>query len=140
MAPTKPLIGARRRRGTSLMPLRKADRARAADAFLQAFHQHAGVHAEQAAQAWLDAVPGGLVGEVHLAGHSPDPVWGEALLIDSHDTPVSETVWALYDRLIARIGSRPTLVERDGDVPEFSVLLDEQARAAAALTAAEAVA
>jgi rhomboid protease GluP len=54
LAPTKPLIGARRRRGASLMPLRKADRARAADAFLQAFHQHAGVHAEQAAQAWLD--------------------------------------------------------------------------------------
>jgi rhomboid protease GluP len=54
LAPTKPLIGARRRRGASLMPLRKADRARAADAFLQAFHQHAGLHAEQAAQAWLD--------------------------------------------------------------------------------------
>lgn len=54
LAPTKPLIGARCRRGTSLMPLRKADRARATDAFLQAFHQRAGVHAEQAAQAWLD--------------------------------------------------------------------------------------
>jgi uncharacterized protein (UPF0276 family) len=92
------------------------------------------------AEAWLDAVPGALVGEVHLGGHSPDPVWGEALLIDSHDTPVSESVWALYDRLIARIGPRPTLVERDGDIPEFSVLLAEQARAAAALTAAEAVA
>lgn len=54
LAPTKPLIGARRRRGTSLMPLRKADRGVAAAAFLQAFHQHAGVQAEQAAQAWLD--------------------------------------------------------------------------------------
>lgn len=54
LAPTKPLIGARRRRGTSLMPLRKADRARAVAAFLQAFHQHAGAQAEQAAQAWLD--------------------------------------------------------------------------------------
>ncbi len=54
LAPTKPLIGARRRRGTSLMPLRKADRARAVAAFLQAFHQHADAQAEQAAQAWLD--------------------------------------------------------------------------------------
>ena len=92
------------------------------------------------AEAWLDAVPGELVGEIHLAGHRPDPVWGEALLIDSHDAPVSETVWTLYDRLIARIGPRPTLVERDGDVPEFPVLLIEQARAAAAMTAVEAVA
>jgi len=31
-------------------------------------------------------------------------------------------------------------VERDGDVPEFPVLLAEQARAAAAMTAVEAVA
>ncbi len=54
LARTKPLIGAQRRRGTSLMPLRKADRARAANAFLQTFHQHAGEHAERAAQAWLD--------------------------------------------------------------------------------------
>ncbi len=92
------------------------------------------------AEAWLDAVPGELVGEIHLAGHRPDPVWGEALLIDSHDAPVSEIVWALNDRLIARIGPRPTLVERDGDVPEFPVLLAEQARAAAAMTAVEAVA
>ncbi|KAK0351383.1 hypothetical protein LTR94_025167, partial [Friedmanniomyces endolithicus] len=42
------------------------------------------------AEAWLDAVPGDLVGEIHLAGHRPDPVWGEGLLIDSHDAPVDE--------------------------------------------------
>jgi len=89
------------------------------------------------AEAWLDAVPGELVGEIHLAGHRPDPVWGEALLIDSHDAPVSEAVWALHDRLVSRIGARPTLVERDGDIPEFSVLLAEQARAAQALAAVE---
>ena len=34
------------------------------------------------AEAWLDAVPGDLVGEIHLAGHRPDPVWGEGLLIE----------------------------------------------------------
>ncbi len=92
------------------------------------------------AEAWLDAVPASLVGEIHLAGHRPDPVWGEALLIDSHDAPVAERVWDLHARLIDRIGPRPTLIERDGDVPEFEVLLAEQARAAAALSLAEAVA
>lgn len=87
------------------------------------------------AETWIDAVPGDLVGEIHLAGHSPDPVLGERLLIDSHDTPVAEAVWALHARLVGRIGARPTLIERDGAVPEFAVLLDEQARAARALSA-----
>ena len=83
--------------------------------------------------AWLDRIPGELVGEIHLAGTRPDPELGETLLIDSHDTPVSERVWDLYARLIARIGPRPTLIERDGDVPAFDVLLAEQARAARVL-------
>ena len=86
------------------------------------------------AEAWIDQVPGELVGEIHLAGHRPDSALGEALLIDSHDAPVAEPVWALYRRLIERIGPRPTLIERDGDVPGFSDLLAEQARAAAVLT------
>ena len=92
------------------------------------------------AEAWIDAVPANLVGEIHVAGHRPDPVWGERLLIDSHDAPVSEAVWALYARLTDRIGVRPTLIERDGAVPEFPVLLAEQARAARMLTAASSLA
>lgn len=92
------------------------------------------------AEAWIDAVPADLVGEVHLAGHSPDPVLGDRLLIDSHDAPVAEAVWALHRRLSDRIGLRPTLIERDGAVPEFAVLLDEQARAADALTAVKRLA
>lgn len=92
------------------------------------------------AEAWIDAVPAALVGEIHLAGYSPDPVLGERLLIDSHDTPVAEAVWALYARLTDRIGARPTLVERDGDVPAFPVLLSEQARAAQALAGARSLA
>ena len=69
--------------------------------------------------------------EIHLAGHSMDG----ALLIDSHDAPVAPEVWALYERLIARIGARPTLIERDGNLPAFSVLAAEWARAQAVLRA-----
>ena len=89
------------------------------------------------AEAWLDAVPADLVGEIHLAGHRPDPVWGEALLIDSHDTPVAEPVWRLHQRLVDRIGARPTLVERDGALPGFSELLAEQGRAARTMAVVE---
>ena len=82
---------------------------------------------------YLDAFPLERVGEIHLAGHSLDPVWGQTLLIDSHDTPVADVVWDLHERLITRIGARSTLIERDGQVPAFSRLLHEQTRAALAL-------
>jgi uncharacterized protein (UPF0276 family) len=92
------------------------------------------------AAAWIDAFPAGLVEEIHLAGHSRDPLHGDALLIDSHDAPVDAAVWALYRRLVARIGPRPTLIERDGNLPGFEALLAERAQAQAILEAASAVA
>jgi uncharacterized protein (UPF0276 family) len=60
-------------------------------------------------------------------------VLGEALLVDSHDAPVAPAVWRLYERLIARIGPRPTLIERDDNLPDFTVLELECRRAAAVL-------
>ena len=83
------------------------------------------------AAAWLDRFPALLVGEIHLAGNSPDPSLD--LLIDSHGAPVAEDVWALFERFIARNGARPTLIERDADLPPFDELLRERARAAAIL-------
>lgn len=84
---------------------------------------------------YLDAFPADAVMEIHLAGHSRDPALGERLLVDSHDAPVSEPVWALYERLVARIGPRPTLIERDDRLPAFDELLAERARAHALLGA-----
>jgi uncharacterized protein (UPF0276 family) len=74
-----------------------------------------------------------LIGEIHLAGHEADARRGAALLIDTHGAPVAEAVWALYERLIRRIGSRPTLIERDANIPPFETLMAERARADAAL-------
>jgi hypothetical protein len=78
------------------------------------------------AEAYIDAFPAGAVMEIHLAGHSPDPRLGKALLVDSHDAPVAPAVWALYERLIGRIGPRPTLIERDDKLPPFDELLTER--------------
>lgn len=77
----------------------------------------------------LDAWPADLIGEIHLAGHTPDPNLGQALLIDTHAAPVAETVWRLYARLISRIGPRPTLIERDDALPPFADLMAERDRA-----------
>ena len=80
-------------------------------------------------RSYLDRVPAAAIQEIHLAGYSHDPLLGPSLWIDSHDTPVSPAVWQLYQRLIDRIGTRPTLIERDGQVPEFEVLMAERAQA-----------
>lgn len=86
------------------------------------------------ARAYIDAIPGHLVGEIHLAGFEADARRGSALLIDTHGAPVDEDVWRLYRGLIERIGSRPTLIERDANIPPFQELMAERNRADAALT------
>jgi len=84
--------------------------------------------------AYIDALPPTAVAQYHLAGHSIDPEFGASLLIDSHDQPIAEAVWLLYERLLERIGRRPTLIERDGNIPPFDELMAERDRAAALLT------
>jgi uncharacterized protein (UPF0276 family) len=80
------------------------------------------------AASYLDAFPADAVMEIHLAGHTADP--GDSnLLIDSHDSPISDAVWSLYQRLIKRIGPRPTLIERDDQIPAFDELMIERNRA-----------
>jgi hypothetical protein len=84
--------------------------------------------------AYLDAFPLHLVGEIHLGGHDEDrDDHGQPLLIDSHGAPVVDPVWALYARVIARAGARPTLIEWDNDVPDWPILQAEAARAARVL-------
>jgi len=78
---------------------------------------------------YLDAIPAAAVGEIHLAGHTADPALGEALLIDTHGGPIAPEVWSLYERLIARIGPRPTLIERDENIPAFAELMAERSLA-----------
>ena len=85
------------------------------------------------AEDYIDRFPGDPVMEIHLAGHTTDPTLGNALLVDSHDAPVAPAVWALYERLIRRIGPRPTLIERDDKLPAFDELLAEREYAAAIL-------
>lgn len=75
---------------------------------------------------YLDAFPVALIGEIHLAGHAElsDDV-ATPLLIDSHDRSVADPVWRLYERLIARSGPTPTLIEWDNDVPAWPTLVAE---------------
>jgi len=85
------------------------------------------------ASAYLARLPAHAIGEIHLAGHAPDA--DTDLLIDTHGAAVSEAVWSLYSELIERIGARPTLIERDDNLPAFDELLNERERAAQLLRA-----
>jgi uncharacterized protein len=85
------------------------------------------------ASAYLAALPPVAIEEIHLAGHSVDGAESDSLLIDTHGAPVCAAVWELYEDLVARIGPRPTLIERDANLPPFSELAAECERARAVL-------
>ena len=83
---------------------------------------------------YIDAFPLELVGEIHLGGHDEDEDdFGAPLLIDSHGREVADPVWSLYDYTVGKAGPRPTLIEWDNDVPDWSTLEAESARAAVLL-------
>jgi uncharacterized protein len=87
-----------------------------------------------AALDYLSDFPLAEVGEIHLAGHaeqSDDE--GERLLIDSHDGPVADAVWKLYEIVISRCGPIPTLIEWDSNIPAWPILRAEAAAAQAIL-------
>ena len=71
--------------------------------------------------AYLDALPVGPVCQIHLAGHEDR---GD-LVIDTHDHPVRDEVWALYRHAVARFGAVPTMIERDDRIPPLDELLAE---------------
>jgi len=85
------------------------------------------------ASAYLAALPADAIGEIHLAGHTAREIAGSTVLIDDHGCRVSEPVWKLFDEAIARFGSKPTLIEWDTNIPDFSILQDEASRAEAAI-------
>ena len=78
---------------------------------------------------WLAGFPTHLIGEIHLGGHALEDLTSGPLLIDSHDSEVADPVWTLFAEVIARTGPLPTLVEWDNDLPDWSTLRAEAARA-----------
>ncbi|MBR9824587.1 MAG: DUF692 domain-containing protein [Alphaproteobacteria bacterium] len=87
--------------------------------------------------AYLEALPAEAIGEIHLAGHEADEALGEALLIDTHGAAVTVAVWTLYAKLIERIGARPTLIERDTNIPAYNVIREERDEAARLLASVQ---
>jgi uncharacterized protein (UPF0276 family) len=89
-------------------------------------------------QHYIDAMPAEAVQEMHLAGFTRKNPHGVPLLIDTHDRPVAEPVWALYAYALDRLGPIPSLIEWDRDLPSLETLLNEAAHAGHLLEATHA--
>jgi uncharacterized protein len=87
---------------------------------------------------YLAHYPLAQVREIHLAGHQRRrDDQGASLLVDTHDRPTSSRVWQLYERVIARLGPVPTLIEWDANVPAWPALAREARHAELLLRAAD---
>ncbi|MCA9618534.1 MAG: DUF692 domain-containing protein [Myxococcales bacterium] len=73
---------------------------------------------------WLARIDPARVVQLHVAGHEHRA--DDGLVIDTHGAPVVEPVYQLLEDVIARIGPRPVLLERDNDVPPLDDLLAER--------------
>jgi hypothetical protein len=76
---------------------------------------------------YLAGVPAERVLQFHLAGHQDHGTH----LLDTHDGPVVDAVWALYREAVRRFGPVSTLVEWDDRIPAFEEVLAEAERARA---------
>ena len=73
------------------------------------------------AKAFIDGVPANRIQQIHLAGHHNH----DAYIIDTHDAPVIDPVWRLYEYALSRFGAVSTMIERDDNIPELAVLMEE---------------
>lgn len=72
-------------------------------------------------QAYIDGIDPARVRQFHLAGGTD---YGD-LVIDTHDHPVPDPVWALYAAALRRFGPVASMIERDAEIPPLADLLAE---------------
>jgi uncharacterized protein len=86
--------------------------------------------------AYIEGYPLASVKEIHLAGNArQEDEEARPLLIDSHDRPVEDAVWHLYELTVRLMGPVPTLIEWDAEVPAWPTLAREAERAETIMSA-----
>src|ERR1700752_308591 len=74
---------------------------------------------------YVNSVPAERVAQIHIAGHSKYRKY----ILDTHDHPVIDPVWKLYERAIQRVGHTATLLEWDDSIPSFDEVHHEALKA-----------
>ena len=83
---------------------------------------------------FLDALPRGLVREVHLAGGVAVDDSEQPVLVDSHSHPIPEGALDLFDRVLLRQTPAAIVLERDERLDAVDEILDDVARIRTHLT------
>lgn len=79
---------------------------------------------------FLAKLPGDRIAYFHIAGHYDE---ADDLKVDTHGAPVKADVFALLDAACTRFGPRPTLLERDFNIPPYADLVAELGQVRAVL-------
>jgi hypothetical protein len=74
---------------------------------------------------YLNNVPHHRVGQIHIAGHTKY----EKYILDTHDHPVLDPVWKMYEHAIKLCGPTNTLLEWDAHIPSFEEVHAEALKA-----------
>lgn len=73
---------------------------------------------------FIAALPTAAIRYLHVAGHYRED---DGLIVDTHGAAVIDPVWQLLAATYACHGVKPTLLERDFNIPPLAELLDELA-------------
>ncbi|MBQ4837891.1 MULTISPECIES: MNIO family bufferin maturase [Pseudoalteromonas] len=74
-----------------------------------------------APQEFIDAIPESAIAQIHLAGHSD---FGSHI-IDTHDQPICDEVWQLFEQFAKARMPVNTMIERDDNFPSFKEIMAE---------------
>jgi uncharacterized protein len=74
---------------------------------------------------YLNDISAERVAQIHIAGHSKFRKY----ILDTHDHPVIDPVWKMYEHAIRRIGPTATLLEWDDRIPSFEEVHAEALKA-----------
>lgn len=72
---------------------------------------------------YVRGVPAERVMQFHMAGHTFN-ITGK-IAVDTHDQPVSDKVWQLYEDALRHLGPVSTMIERDANIPPLQEVVDE---------------
>lgn len=76
----------------------------------------------RSAKAYLETIQPQYVKQYHLAGGEKSAY--SDIIIDTHGTDIPDEVMALYKIALRKIGMRPTLYERDNNIPSLADMLE----------------
>jgi uncharacterized protein (UPF0276 family) len=78
----------------------------------------------------LERLPASHIWEFHIGGYTEESIrlsdgTRKEVLVDTHDSQISQEVWALFFHAVRRVGRVPTIIEWDRRLPPFERLLAE---------------